>query len=126
MGRETGKKEVGMVARVKEFEKTKENPGGGSTDVGDVSWNTPVIRLRVATAPAGVPWHSWAVVACSGMSIGQKGMMFASKSLALSMIDFFENEELRNEIRKEFKERKKDHIYKAIVKEGPPPIPQSK
>ena len=42
---------------------TLESPGGGSTDVGDVSYNVPVVSLAATTAPKGVPWHSWSVVA---------------------------------------------------------------
>lgn len=48
---------------------------GGSTDVGDVSWVTPTLHVSVATAPRGVPWHAWPVVAPGGMSIGHKGML---------------------------------------------------
>jgi len=39
---------------------------GGSTDVGDVSWNVPTLHVSVATAPRGVPWHAWPVVAAGG------------------------------------------------------------
>jgi aminobenzoyl-glutamate utilization protein B len=40
------------------------------------------------TAPYESPWH-WVVVASGGMSIGHKGMLFASKSLT-TMVDLFE------------------------------------
>ncbi len=71
----TGKPQIGMDSQIKPLEATKEDPGGGSTDVGDVSWNVPNINLSVTTAPKDTPWHSWAVVACGGMSIGHKGMI---------------------------------------------------
>jgi len=35
----TGKEQVGMDSEINPLEETKEHPGGGSTDVGDVSWN---------------------------------------------------------------------------------------
>ncbi len=118
----TGKKQIGMEASIHPMEETSAYAGGGSTDVGDVSFVVPVIRLSATTGPKGTPWHSWAVVACGGMSIGHKGMWYASKSLAMTMVDLFENEALRNAVKKEFKERKGDYSYKGIVPDGPPPI----
>lgn len=118
----TGKEQVGAVSEIEPLEETLEHPMGGSTDVGDVSYVVPTVRLRATTAPKGTPWHSWAVVACSGMSIGHKGMVYASKAMAMTMIDFFEDEKLRKEMKAEFLERKGDYIYKGMVPEGPPPL----
>ena len=101
---------------------TLENPGGGSTDVGDVSFIVPVARLGVSTAPKDVPWHSWAVVACGGMSIGHKGMIYAAKALGMTLIDMFVEEKLRNEMKLEFTKRKGNYVYQALVPDGPPPI----
>ncbi|GAA4273837.1 amidohydrolase [Aquimarina gracilis] len=119
----TGKPKVGMDSKINPLEATKEHPGGGSTDVGDVSWLVPVVRLGVTTAPKDTPWHSWAVVACGGMSIGHKGMIQASKALAMTMVDMYDDKELVQKVKTEFKERKGDYQYKAILPEGPPPIP---
>jgi aminobenzoyl-glutamate utilization protein B len=121
----TGKEQVGMFSEIEPLEETEENPRGGSTDVGDVSWVVPVIRLSATTAPKGTPWHSWAVVACGGMSIGHKGLNYASKALAMTMVDLYENEALRANVRGEFVKRKGDYIYKGIIPEGPPPISES-
>lgn len=118
----TGKEQVGMDSTIKPLEATKEHPGGGSTDVGDVSWNVANINLGVTTAPKDTPWHSWAVVACGGMSIGHKGLTYASKAMAMTMADLFENPELVEKVKAEYKERKGDEVYKAIIPEGPPPI----
>ncbi|MBL7474165.1 amidohydrolase [Robertkochia sediminum] len=113
---------VGMNSKLKPFEKTKENPGGGSTDVGDVSWVVPTIRMGATVAPKDTPWHSWAVVACGGMSIGHKGMLHASKALGMTMIDLYKDPKLIEEVKAEFKERKGDHEYKALIPEGGPPV----
>ncbi|XLS30500.1 amidohydrolase [Flavobacteriaceae bacterium M23B6Z8] len=122
--RSTGKPEVGMDSEIRPLEETKEHPGGGSTDVGDVSWLVPEIRLGVTTAPKDTPWHSWAVVACGGMSIGHKGLVYASKALGMTMTDLFEDPKLVKEVQKEFKERKGDSKYEAILPPGPPPLDQ--
>jgi len=118
----TGKPQIGLHNKVEPLEATLENSGGGSTDVGDVSWIVPVIRLSAATAPIGTPWHSWAVVACGGMSIGHKGMLHASKTLALTMVDLFEDPKKVEAVKAEFKQRKGDHVYSGLVPDGPPPI----
>jgi aminobenzoyl-glutamate utilization protein B len=118
----TGKEQVGMDSVIKPFKETREHPGGGSTDVGDVSWNVANINLSVTTAPKDTPWHSWAVVACGGMSIGHKGMIYASKAMAMTMVDLFENQQLVEKVKEEFKKRKGDEVYKAMIPDGPPPI----
>jgi len=117
----TGKPEVGMDASINPLRKTLDTPGGGSTDVGDVSWNVPNINLGVTVAPKGTPWHSWAVVACGGMSIGHKGMVYASKALAMTAVDLFTNPKLVNKVKEEFKTRKGDEVYKPMI-DGPAPI----
>lgn len=120
------KPQVGLYSEITPLEETQEHPMGGSTDVGDVSFVVPTVRLRATTAPKDTPWHSWAVVACSGMSIGHKGMAYAAKAMSMTMVDFFEDEQLRAEMKKEFLERKGDYVYKAIIPEGPPPIAEAR
>lgn len=118
----TGKPQVGLHSKVEPLEETAPAGMGGSTDVGDVSWIVPVARMSAATAPIGTPWHSWAVVACGGMSIGHKGMLHTSKTLAMSIADIIEDPKKLEAIRAEFKKRKGDHVYKGLVPDGPPPL----
>lgn len=118
----TGKPEVGMDTEIRPLRETEELPGGGSTDVGDVSWNVPNINLGVTVAPKDTPWHSWAVVACGGMSIGHKGMVYAAKAMGMTMLDLFENPKLVEKVKEEYKTRKGDEKYEAMI-DGPPPIP---
>ncbi|PZX56851.1 aminobenzoyl-glutamate utilization protein B [Algoriphagus ratkowskyi] len=118
----TDKPQIGLVSIIEPMEETDEHSMGGSTDVGDVSYVVPTIRLSATTAPNGTPWHSWAVVAAGGMSIGHKGMGYAAKALSMTMVDLFQNPELVNQIKAEFKESKGDYVYKGIIPDGPPPI----
>ncbi len=117
----TGKPEVGMDSKIYPLKETEENPGGGSTDVGDVSWNVPNINLGVTVAPKDTPWHSWAVVACGGMSIGHKGMVYAAKAMGMTMLDLFENPKLVEKVKEEYKTRKGDEVYEPMI-DGPAPI----
>jgi aminobenzoyl-glutamate utilization protein B len=118
----TGKPQVGVDGSIHPLAVTLDDPPGASSDVGDVSWIVPEISLGGVTAGAGVPWHSWAVVACGGMSIGHKGMLFSAKALAMTMVDAFENAEFRAAVKKEFLERKGNRVYKPVIPEGPPPV----
>ena len=119
----TGKPQLGIDSSIRPLEATLENPGCGSTDVGDVSWNVPNINLSVTVAPKDTPWHSWAVVACGGMSIGHKGMVHAAKAMGMTMADLFQNQKAVAEIKQEFKERKGDVVYEPMI-DGPAPINQ--
>jgi aminobenzoyl-glutamate utilization protein B len=120
----TGKPQLGLHTKVEPLEETNPNAGGGSTDVGDVSWVVPTIRLSVATAPIGTPWHSWAVVACGGMSIGHKGMLHASKTLAMTMTDLYEDPKKLEAVKAEYKQQRGDAPYKGLIPDGPPPLNQ--
>ena len=122
MQENNGKPKIGIDGKIRPLRETLESPGGGSTDVGDVSYNVPVVSLAATTAPKGVPWHSWSVVASSGMSIGHKGMLHSTKALGMTMIDIFKDENLRKQIKKEFDERIGDYKYDPFLDPGPPPI----
>lgn len=122
--RTAGVETRGMDGTVQPLEEPRPDPPGGSTDVADVSWNVPTLHLSVATAPPEAPWHAWPVVACGGMSIGHKGMVYAAKALAATMIDLFEDQKAREMIQAEFKEKTKGHVYKPYIPEGPPPLPR--
>jgi aminobenzoyl-glutamate utilization protein B len=122
--KEYGLEAKGINGQIKPLEVTKADPVGGSTDVGDVSYIVPEITLLTTTAPYEAPWHSWVVVACGGMSIGHKGMLFTSKALGTTMVDLFENEKLRQDIKEEFLKRKGKEVWKAMLPDGPPPVPK--
>jgi aminobenzoyl-glutamate utilization protein B len=112
---------VGMERRIRALDDQQEE--GGSTDVGDVSWVVPTLNLTVATAPKAAPWHAWPVVATGGMSIGHKGMIVASKTLAATMVDLYENPKALREVQAEFERRRGDVRFRAYLPEGPPPLP---
>jgi aminobenzoyl-glutamate utilization protein B len=119
--RATSVADQGMDASVRPLEGQKEE--GGSTDVGDVSWVVPTLHVTVATAPTDVPWHAWPVVATGGMSIGHKGLIRASKTLAATMVDLYERPSALKAVRAEFDRKKGNTVFKAYVPDGPPPLP---
>ena len=77
----------------------------GSTDVGDVSWLTPTSQIETVCWPAGVPGHSWQIVACGKSELAHKGMFLAAKVLAGTAVDLLSDGALLARARAEFEER---------------------
>ena len=90
----------------------------GSTDVGDVSWYTPLGEFGTACHVNGSPGHSWQNVVTSGMSIGHKGMIKAAQIICLTALEFLDNPELVKKAREEFNNTFKDKNYKSPFPEG--------
>jgi aminobenzoyl-glutamate utilization protein B len=95
--------------------KVETDAGGGSTDVGDVSYAVPTVGMRAATWVPGTPAHSWQAVACGGTDIGVKGLMVAAKTMALTAIDLYTNPSLIEKATEEYKKAKGDYQYKALL-----------
>ncbi len=76
----------------------------GSTDVGDVSWQTPTAQLHTVCFPADAPGHSWQNVACGKTSIAHKGLLSAAAVLAATAIDLFEDADTLGKAKAEFAE----------------------
>lgn len=102
--------------------KAEENAGGGSTDVGDVSYVVPTVGMSAATWIPGTPAHSWQAVACGGTEIGTKGMMIAAKTMALTAIDLFTTPALIEKAKAEFIKAKGDYQYKALLGDRKPAL----
>ena len=92
--------------------------GGGSTDVADVSWITPLNELHTACYPSQATGHSWGVVAGSGSSIGHKGMLHAAKIMTLAAIELYRDPSHLVNIRKEFDQATKDQPYISPLPEN--------
>lgn len=98
-------------------------PGGGSTDVADISWTVPTVGLGTAVWVPGTAAHSWQAVAASGSSYGMKGGVVAAKTLALTTAELFRSPEVIAAAKAEFqKERGPDFKYEAMVGNRQPPL----
>ncbi len=78
-----------------------------STDVGNVSWRVPTGGLNVACYTNGAPGHSWQIVACTGMSIGEKGMIVAARTIAGAMLEFMADGHLRARAEEDFEQHRR-------------------
>lgn len=100
-----------------------ERGGGGSTDVADVSWAVATGGMRAATWVPGTSSHSWQAVAAGGTSIGNKGMIVAAKTLAMTAVDLITNESLVESAKNEHQNRLPvDWEYEPLLGDRPPPL----
>ncbi len=63
--------------------------GGGSDDIGDVSWNMPTVTLRYPANMPGGPGHNWANGIAMATPIAHKGSLAGAKVQALTLLDLF-------------------------------------
>jgi aminobenzoyl-glutamate utilization protein B len=96
---------------------------GGSTDVADVSWVVPTAGVRTATWVPGTPSHSWQAVAAGGTTIGIKGMMVATRTLALTAVDLFTTPSLIEEATAAYrKQLPPGWTYEPLLGNRKPPL----
>src|SRR5436190_22949 len=66
------------------------NPqGGGSDDIGDISWNVPTVTLRFPSNIPGLPGHNWANAIAMATPIAHKGATAGAKVAALTLLDLY-------------------------------------
>ena len=109
---------LALAERVEPLASGLPEQGTHSTDVGDLTWFFPVGQFTVATYSYGAPGHSWQVAACTGMSIGEKGMMVAAKTLAGSAIDLYRSPDLIQRARDDQKKMIASLKYSTLIPEG--------
>jgi aminobenzoyl-glutamate utilization protein B len=63
--------------------------GGGSDDIGDVSWNMPTVTMRYPANMPGGPGHNWANGIAMATPIAHKGSLAGAKVQALTLLDLF-------------------------------------
>ena len=93
----------------------------GSTDVGDVSRQTPTVQLHTAVWPAWTPGHSWQAVSAGKSGIAHKGMLLAAEVLAETAWDLYENPALLDEARAEFRKENRGG-YVCAIPDGVVPV----
>jgi aminobenzoyl-glutamate utilization protein B len=91
--------------------------GGGSDDIGDISWNVPTVTLRYpANIPAG-PGHNWADAIAMATPIAHKGVIAGAKVQAMTVLDILLHPELVKNAWEYFNNvQTKDVKYKAFLR----------
>ena len=93
-----------------------ETEKGGSDDVGDISWNVPMVYLRYPANIPNTPGHSWADGVAMATPIAHKGATAGAKVQALTALDFLLSPELVKQAWDYFKNvQTKDVQYTPLI-----------
>ena len=92
--KEINAKVEGLKLKVKPLEPPKEPIGGGSDDVGDISWNCPTVYLRFPANIPNLPGHAWPNAVSMATPIAHKGSTAGAKVQAMTALDFLLSPEL--------------------------------
>jgi aminobenzoyl-glutamate utilization protein B len=96
--------------------------GGGSDDIGDISWNVPTVVLRFPSNIQAGPGHNWANAISMATPIAHKGVTAAAKVEALTILDILTKPELVQSAKDYFKNvQTKDVQYKPLIRPGDQP-----
>lgn len=122
--KEIGARQEGLRTAVKSLGPPLAQEGGGSDDIGDVSWTVPTVYLRYPANIPNLPGHSWANAVAMATPVAHKGVVAAAKVQAATALDFLLGPELISEAWTYFREvQTKELKYTPLI--GPddrPPI----
>ena len=84
--------EIGMATQIPELRGRAEIPdeekrGGGSDDIGDISWNVPTVMLNFPANFQAGPGHNWANGIAMATPIAHKGVIAGAKVQAMTVLD---------------------------------------
>ena len=63
------------------------NTGGGSDDIGDISWNVPTVTLSYPSNIPGLPGHHWSNAIAMATPVAHKGVTAGAKVQAMTLVD---------------------------------------
>jgi aminobenzoyl-glutamate utilization protein B len=96
--------------------------GGGSDDIGDVSWNVPTITLRFPSNIPGLPGHNWANSIAMATPIAHKGAVAGAKVQAMTLLDLFLTPTLVSDAWSYFRDvQTKDVKYQPFIRTADQP-----
>jgi aminobenzoyl-glutamate utilization protein B len=114
--------EIGLATKIsplrgRESIPDDEKRGGGSDDIGDISWNVPTVTLNYPANFQAGPGHNWANAISMATPIAHKGIAYGSKVMALTVLDLLTRPELVSQAWDYFHNvQTKDRKYIALMR----------
>ncbi|HEY3382395.1 MAG TPA: amidohydrolase [Vicinamibacterales bacterium] len=118
-------KDQGLLKEVGKLEgpvKLEDNRGGGSDDIGDVSWTVPTVTLRYPGNIPGMTGHHWSSAIAEATPVAHKGVTTGAKVEAMTAMDLLVKPELVQQAWEYFKNvQSKDVKYQPFPGEKDKP-----
>jgi aminobenzoyl-glutamate utilization protein B len=115
----------GLAMKLEELRapgKPEDNVGGGSDDIGDISWNVPTVTLRYPSNIPGLPGHNWSSAIASATPIAHKGVVVGAKVQAMTVLDLLTRPELVTQAWDYFRNvQTKERKYIPFITKDTPP-----
>ena len=117
--KELGSNEQGLPVKLAEELQgpVTENRGGGSDDIGDISWTVPTVTLRFPSNIPGLPGHNWANAIAMATPIAHKGATAGARVQAMTMVDLLTRPALVQQAWEYFREVQTKSIkYEPLIR----------
>ncbi len=117
---ELGVEQEGLNTEVQELSEPPDptrNTGGGSDDIGDISWQVPTITLRYPSNIPNLPGHNWVNAIAMATPIAHKGIVAGAKVQAMNLFDLLTDEQLLTDAWDYYNEvQTKDMQYTSLLR----------
>jgi aminobenzoyl-glutamate utilization protein B len=121
--KELGVPEVGLATRLntdlrgRESIPDEDKRGGGSDDIGDISWNVPTVSLSFPANFQAGPGHNWANAIAMATPIAHKGTIAGARVQAMTLLDAMMRPDVLAQAREYYeKVQTKDKTYTPLIR----------
>ena len=109
--------EISQELRGRENIPDSERRGGGSDDIGDISWVVPTVSLRFPSNISGGQGHNWNKAIAMATPIAHKGATAGAKVFARTLLDILLTPSLVDDARDYFTNvQQKDTTYSSFLR----------
>ncbi len=113
--------EIGLATKLQPLRGREEIPddekrGGGSDDIGDISWAVPTVTLRYPANMQAGPGHNWANAISMATPIAHKGITAGAKVQAMTTLDLVMRPELVKQAWDYFNNQTKETKYTPLIR----------
>lgn len=118
---------VGLATEVPELRGRESMPeddkrGGGSDDIGDISWTVPTVSLSFPANFQAGPGHNWANAIPMATPIAHKGVNAGAKAQAMTLLELMMRPELVSQAWDYYRNvQTKDRKYTSLLRDGDTP-----
>ena len=111
------------VSRLGTGTRPQDNRGGGSDDIGDISWVVPTVTLRFPSNIPGLPGHHWSNAIAMATPIAHKGATAGAKVTAMTVLDLMLTPALVDSAKAYFTVQTRETKYEPLIRaQDKPPV----